>query len=89
MAEYGRFEYASYQDLETIQKFLESLTQGFAKEQIVLSSGDDTIELQPKNLLKFSVSAKRKENKTKLSIKISWKEGKIKAAKTPLEIGPD
>ncbi|MDJ0887919.1 MAG: amphi-Trp domain-containing protein [Desulfobacterales bacterium] len=87
MAEYGSFEYESYQDLETIQKFLESLTQGFAKEQIVLSSGDDTIELQPKNLLKFSVSAKRKENKTKLSIKISWKEGKIKAAKSALEIG--
>ena len=88
MAEYGSFEYESYQDLETIQKFLESLTQGFAKEQIVLSSGDDTIELQPKNLLKFSVSAKKKEDKTKLSIKISWKQGKIKAVKPPLEIGP-
>ena len=88
MADYGSFEYASYQDLETIQKFLESLTQGFSKEQIVLSSGDDTIELHPKNLLKFSVSAKKKEDKTKLSIKISWKEGKIKAAKAPLEIGP-
>jgi amphi-Trp domain-containing protein len=88
MAEYGSFEYESYQDLETIQKFLESLTQGFAKEQIVLSSGDDTIELQPKNLLKFSVSAKKKEDKTKLSIKISWKQGKIKAVKLPLEIGP-
>ena len=87
MAEYGSFEYESYQDLETIQKFLESLTQGFAKEQIVLSSGDDTIELQPKNLLKFSVSAKKKEDKTKLSIKISWKQGKIKAVKPPLEIG--
>jgi amphi-Trp domain-containing protein len=88
MAEYGSFEYESYQDLETIQKFLKSLTQGFAKEQIVLSSGDDTIELQPKNLLKFSVSAKKKEDKTKLSIKISWKQGKIKAVKLPLEIGP-
>jgi amphi-Trp domain-containing protein len=88
MAEYGSFEYESYQDLETIQKFLESLTQGFAKEQIVLSSGDDTIELQPKNLLKFAVSAKKKEDKTKLSIKISWKQGKIKAVKPPLEIGP-
>jgi amphi-Trp domain-containing protein len=88
MAEYGSFEYESYQDLETIQKFLKSLTQGFAKEQIVLSSGDDTIELQPKNLLKFSVSGKKKEDKTKLSIKISWKQGKIKAVKLPLEIGP-
>ncbi len=88
MADYGSFEYASYQDLETIQKFLESLNQGFAKERIVLSSGDDTIELEPKNLLRFSVRAKKKEDKTKLSIRISWKEGKIKAVKTPLEIGP-
>ncbi len=87
MADYGSFEYASYQDLETIQKFLESLNQGFAKERIVLSSGDDTIELAPKNLLKFTVRAKKKEDKTKLSIKISWKEGKIKATKTHLAIG--
>ncbi|MGD9331105.1 MAG: amphi-Trp domain-containing protein [Desulfobacterales bacterium] len=86
MTEYGSFEYESYQDLVTIQKFLESLYQGFDKEKIVLSSGDDTIELQPKNLLKFSVRAKKKEAKTKLSIKISWKEGKIKATKTPLAI---
>jgi amphi-Trp domain-containing protein len=87
MAEYGSFEYASYQDMNTIRKFLESLNQGFAKERIVLSSGDDTIELEPKNLLRFSVHAKKKEDKTSLSIKISWKEGKIKAAKSHLEIG--
>ena len=87
MADYGSFEYESYQDLDTIQKFLESLNQGFAKERIIFSSGDDTIELEPKNLLKFSVQAKKKEDKTKLSIKISWKEGKIKATKTDLEIG--
>ncbi len=87
MVKHGSFEYASYQDLDTIQKFLESLNQGFAKDRIVLSSGDDTIELEPKNLLKFSVRAKKREDKTTLSIKISWKEGKIKAAKTHLEIG--
>ena len=86
MAEYGSFEYASYQDLETIQKFLESLKQGMVRQRIVLSSGDDTIELEPKNLLKFSLRAKKKEDKTKLSIKISWKGGKIKAERTPLEI---
>jgi amphi-Trp domain-containing protein len=87
MVKHGSFEYASYQDLDTIQKFLESLNQGFAKDRIVLSSGDDTIELEPKNLLKFSVRAKKREDKTTLSIKISWKEGKIKATKTHLEIG--
>jgi amphi-Trp domain-containing protein len=87
MAKYGNFEYESYQDLETIQKVLESLNQGFTKQRIVLSSGDDTIELEPKNLLKFSLRAKKKENKTKLSIKISWKDGKIKGEKIPLEVG--
>jgi amphi-Trp domain-containing protein len=86
MTQYGSFEYESYQDLETIQNLLASLNQGFAKERIVLSSGDDTVELEPKNLLKLSVRAKKKEDKTKLSIKISWKEGKIKAHKKRLEI---
>ncbi|MGD9251216.1 MAG: amphi-Trp domain-containing protein [Desulfobacterales bacterium] len=87
MTKYGDFDYESYQDLDTIQNFLNSLNQGFAKQRIVLNSGDDTIELEPKNLLKFSVRAKKREDKTKLSIKISWKEGKIKATKTRLEIG--
>jgi amphi-Trp domain-containing protein len=86
MADYGSFKYSSYQDLSTIQKFLESLNQGFAKERIVLSSGDDTIELVPKNLLKFSVQAKKKEDKTELKIKVAWKDGKIKAPQMPLDI---
>lgn len=87
MADYGSFEYESYQDLETIQKFFESLNQGFTKERIIFSSGEDTLELEPKNLLKFSVSVKKKQDKTKLNIKIAWKDGRIKAAKTDLEIG--
>jgi hypothetical protein len=33
------------------------------------------------------VRAKKKDDKTSLSIKISWKEGKIKATRTHLEIG--
>ena len=87
MVNYDSFEYASYQDLDTIQKFLESLNQGFAKERIVLNSGDDTIALEPKNRLKLSMRAQKKGDKTKLSIRISWKEGTIKAAMTNLEIG--
>ena len=88
MTEYGKFEYESYQDLQTIQKFLESLQDGFIKGKITLSSGTDELVLEPKNLLNFRVKAKKKESSCKLEIKISWKEATIEPMKEKLKIGP-
>jgi amphi-Trp domain-containing protein len=86
MAEYGNFEYESYQDLQTIQQFLETLKSGFSQGKIVFTSGDDTIALEPMALLKFTLQAQKKEQKCKLQIKISWKEGAIRAEKPKLTV---
>lgn len=89
MAEYGNFEYESYQDLKTIQNFLETLKSGFKQGKIVFASGDDTISLEPMELLKFTLQAQKKERKCKLQIKISWKEGSIRTEKPKLTVSTD
>lgn len=87
MADYGSFDYESYQDIQSIQKFLESLRAGFENGQITLTSGTDMIVLEPKDLLNFKLKAKKKQAISKLQIKISWKEGKIEPTKEKLKIG--
>ncbi|RJP85765.1 MAG: amphi-Trp domain-containing protein [Desulfobacteraceae bacterium] len=73
-----KFEFDSFQDNTSIQSFLQSLLEGFAKKKIVLSSENDEIILHPDALVRFSVKAKKKDGvKNELGIKISWKDPKI------------
>lgn len=77
-----KFVFDSLQDSETIKDFLASLTDGFDKESITLSTNGDVIELAPHGLLSFMVKAKKKGAQNKLSIKVSWKDNdKDKKAK--------
>mgnify|MGYP000628051185 CR=1 FL=1 len=69
-----KFVFDSLQDSDTIKQFLESLTEGFEKGNITLTSNGDEIYLRPEGMLNFMVKAKKKGNENKLSIKISWKE---------------
>lgn len=69
-----KFVFDSLQDCETIKDFLSSLTDGFDKGVITLSTNGDTVELQPQGLLNFVVKAKKKGNASKLSVKIAWKD---------------
>jgi amphi-Trp domain-containing protein len=78
MANDQEFEFESLQDPGSIKAFLDSLTEGFGNGKIVLSSETEEIALFPNALLRFTIKAKRKINeKSQLSIKISWKEPKI------------
>lgn len=73
MAKDLEFEHESIQDNETVGDYLASLIEGFKKGKIVLSSDEHQIELTPNNNLHFDLNAKRKGNKSKLSIKLSWR----------------
>lgn len=68
------FVFDSLQDSESIKDFLSSLTDGFERGTITLSTNGDTIELTPHGLLSFMVKAKRKGSANKLSIKVAWKD---------------
>ncbi len=71
-----RFEFESFQDPATLREQLASILDGLAKGQVRLATEDQEIVLTPGPLLKVSVKAKRKEDESRLSVKISWKDAK-------------
>ncbi|MBN1233140.1 MAG: amphi-Trp domain-containing protein [Candidatus Coatesbacteria bacterium] len=68
------FVFESLQDLKSIVKYLNAISDGFSKGKIILGSKDKKIVLEPAELLKLEVKAKKKDNKVKISVKCSWKE---------------
>jgi len=84
-----KFVFDSLQDAQTIGEFIETLKLGFEKGRIVLSSGEEHILLTPKGLLSFSVKAKKKNDESKITLRIAWKDrgdGISCAPGTPIRI---
>ncbi len=73
MAKDKEFEHESIQDNQTIADYLKSLIEGFEKGQISLNGSSDQLDLFPNNLLNFTLKAKRKSDKNKLTLQFSWK----------------
>jgi len=72
----GSFEYESLQDPQTIKELMTGILDGLEKGRIVLTSNGSEITMNPSNLLKISVKAKKKGETGKLELKMSWKESK-------------
>jgi amphi-Trp domain-containing protein len=66
---------------------LQTLTEGFENGKIVLRSDAEEVVLRPQNMLKFAIKARKKGEKCKLSLKMSWKEVKIPENAKSLVIG--
>ena len=73
MTEEDRFNCESLQDTETMAKYLKSLMDGFEKGEIALKSDEGEFVLHPGDMIDLTVKAKKKKNKSKLTLKISWK----------------
>ncbi len=69
------FKYESLQDRETIVKYLNALKDGFIKGKISLGNKEKKIVLEPKGLLSLEVRAKKKNDRVKIALKVSWKTG--------------
>ncbi|MFO7717397.1 MAG: amphi-Trp domain-containing protein [Desulfohalobium sp.] len=69
-----RFDYESLQDTQSIAKYLRALIEALENKRLVFSSDDEEIVLTPEDIVKFAVKANKKNGKSKLSIKISWKD---------------
>ena len=67
-----KFFFESLQDSETIKSYLESIIDGIAHKRITLSTDGENITMNPKGLLKLTIKARKKADKNRLSIKISW-----------------
>lgn len=87
MAKEEQFEYESLQDNRSIGTYLQALIDGFENNKITFSSESNTVAVHPGNLLQFSVKVRKKDNKNKLSIKISWKDLKKKETGEKIVIG--
>jgi|CXWL01.1.fsa_nt_gi amphi-Trp domain-containing protein len=70
----AEFEHESLQDRESIVRYLNALSQGIASGQLTLGTREESLVLHPSGLLKLSVKARGKDERTKLVFKISWKE---------------
>lgn len=81
------FEHDSFQDADTIVKYLEAIAQGFQTGRLLFCSGKKELVLKPQGLLKFGVQAKRKDGRVKFSLTVGWSErGKEEIAGEPLSI---
>jgi amphi-Trp domain-containing protein len=77
VSELERFEHESIQDKQSIQQFLTELINGIEKGRIILSAEKDQAVLSPAELIRFSIKTKQKTGKSKLSIKLTWKDSAI------------
>ena len=77
MSEVERFEHESIQDKLSIQQFFIALVDGIEKSRIVLSAEKGQALLTPAELIRFSIKAKKKSGKSKLTIKLTWKDSAI------------
>lgn len=87
MAKEDCFEHESYQDRETIKHYLASLLNGFESGKIVMNSEKDNIEMNVNSLIKFRVSARKKGDRNKVELAISWRDGKQKISQEKIFIG--
>ncbi len=74
MTEDGRFSYESLQDAKSIARYLQALIEGFEKGTITLQSDQGQLVLYPNEMLTLAIRAKKKNEKTKLTLKISWRD---------------
>ncbi len=84
------FKFESVQDCQSICSYLQALCEGFSKKHLELRSDRDAFAVTPAGMLKFTLKAKKKRDRVKLKIELSWKNGlEETGAVEDLVIGPD
>ncbi len=68
------FRFESYQDKETVIKYLTALKDGFEKDEIILRTAKNDLKLKPGGLIHFKILSEHRENRKKLVLSFSWKE---------------
>ena len=67
------FEHESFQDRESIIRYLTAISDGFEQGTLTLSSNGDKFSLDTPGLVKFDVRAKQKDSRSQIVLKFSWK----------------
>ncbi|MFZ3046182.1 MAG: amphi-Trp domain-containing protein [Desulfatirhabdiaceae bacterium] len=74
MSDIDKFDHESIQDRQSIQQYFNTLIDGLEKGRIIFASGKDSLLLTPAELIRFSVKTKKKQGKSKLTIKLVWND---------------
>ncbi|MGD9157416.1 MAG: amphi-Trp domain-containing protein [Desulfobacteraceae bacterium] len=72
MTDSRRFEHESYEDTETIKRYLKSIIEGFENGSITLTDGKEELKLKVESLLKLKIKGKQKGPRNKLEFTVSW-----------------
>ncbi|MEA4858104.1 MAG: amphi-Trp domain-containing protein [Solidesulfovibrio sp.] len=83
-----RFKYESVQDAQTLARYLEAVTAGFAAGELRFSSREGEVALHPGGVIGFLVEAKSMGGRMKLHLKFSWREDGGEDGDTGLTIAP-
>ena len=70
------FSYDSIQDVASVRRYLKSIIRSIDEGKITLTSEDDCIELKVRNLLHFSIEARKKGDKNRLTLEMRWTDKK-------------
>jgi amphi-Trp domain-containing protein len=88
MAAPEEFDHESLQDQDSAARFLHSLAQGIAAGDLTLGSDSHNIALVPEGLIRFRLSVRRSKARTRLVVKLSWRESRERGqvGSSPLRI---
>ncbi len=71
-----KFSYDSIQDVNSVRRYLKSLIRSIDEGKITLTSEEDSIDLKIRNLLHFSIEARKKGRKNRLTLEMRWTDKK-------------
>ena len=80
------FKHESLQDLKSIGQYLKALTEGIESGRVELADDNGQLMLHPFGLLNLELRAKRRGNRAKLQLKLTWTEDKAKAKADSLRV---
>jgi len=80
--ETSKVEMKQIQKIGEVVTYLEGLLKGFKEGKIVVQQGDNFVSLVPTEQVVVEVSAKRKKNKDKFSLELSWQDAAAACAET-------
>jgi len=78
-----QIKHESYQDAESIKLYLQQIINGLDQGKISLSSGDDSLVLEPYGLLEFTINVNQSKSKQQLRLKIEWQPKEASSSPVP------
>jgi len=80
------FKHESLQDLKSIGQYLKALTEGLEAGRVDLADENGQLVLHPFGLLNLELSARRRGNRAKLQLRLSWTEDRSKPKAESLRV---